>query len=87
MTVKPEVGWGRATHGNLAVTYIPRVGILSGHYVPRVGNFGMVAIVDNGESLEMSRHLGKYPGGIWMNFPCLRTMVDRKVSNNAFFAF
>ena len=45
-------GGGRATHGNLTVTYIPRVGILIRHHVPRVGNFGMVAILDNGESLE-----------------------------------
>jgi len=51
------------------MTNIPGVGILIGHHVPRVGNFGMVAILDNGESLEMSRHLGKYPQGIWMNFP------------------
>ena len=68
ISVKPE-GGGRATHGNLTVAYIPRVGILIGHHVPRVGNFGMVTILDNGESLEMSRHLGKYPEGIWMNFP------------------
>ena len=55
ISVKPEGvggGGGRATHGNLTVTYIPRVGILIGHHVPRVGNFGMVAILDNGESLE-----------------------------------
>ena len=53
---------GRATHGNLTVMYmyIPRVGILIGHHVPRMGNFGMVTILDNRESLEMSRHLGKY---------------------------
>ena len=67
----PEGGGGgsRATHGNLTVTYIPKVGILIRHHVPGVRNFGMVAIFDNGESLEMSRHLGKYPEGIWMNFP------------------
>ena len=54
ISVKPRggEGGGRATHGNLTVTYIPRVGILIGHNVPRVGNFGMVAILDNGESLE-----------------------------------
>jgi len=51
------------------LTYIPKVGILIGHHVPRVGNFGMVAILDNGESLEMSHHLGKYPQGNWMIFP------------------
>ena len=50
ITVKPEGGGGRATHGNLTVTYIPRVAILIGHHVSRVGNFGMVAILDNGES-------------------------------------
>ena len=51
------------------MTYVPRVGILIGHHVPRVANFHMVAILDNGESLEMSRYLGKYPEGIRMNFP------------------
>ena len=45
---------GRATHGNLTVTYIPRVGILIGHHVPKVGNFGIVPILDNVENLEMS---------------------------------
>ena len=32
--LKPEGGGGgvRATHGNLTVTYIPRVGILIGHH-------------------------------------------------------
>ena len=43
----PGVGGGRSTHGNLTVTYIPRVGILIGHHFPRVENFGMVAILDN----------------------------------------
>ena len=37
----------RSTHGNLPVTYIPRGGILIGHHVPSMGNFGMVAILDN----------------------------------------
>ena len=32
INVKPEGGGGRATHGNLTVTYIPRVGILIGHH-------------------------------------------------------
>ena len=40
--------------GNFTVTYIPRVGILIGHHVPKVGNFGMVPILDNMENLEMS---------------------------------
>ena len=36
MNVKPEggEGGGRATHGNLTATYIPRVGILMGHHTP-----------------------------------------------------
>ena len=47
ISVKLEGGGDRATHGNLTVTYIPRVGILIGHHVPMVGNFGMVTILDN----------------------------------------
>ena len=43
----PRGGGGRSTHENLPVTYIPRVGILIGHHVPSVGNFGMVPILDN----------------------------------------
>ena len=42
----PRAGKG-STHGNLTVTYIPRVGIFIGHLFPRVGNFGIVAVLDN----------------------------------------
>ena len=57
-------GVGRATHGNLTEACILRVGILIGRHVPRVGNSGMVTILDIGENLEMSRHLRNYPEGI-----------------------
>lgn len=71
ISANPEGGGGHlATHRNLLVMYIPRVRILIGSNVPRVGNFGIVAILDNGKSLEMSSHCGKYPEGIWINFLC-----------------
>ena len=61
INVKPEGGGGgRETHGNRDFDRTSR---------PHGGEFGMVAILDNRESLETSRHLGKYPDGIWMNFP------------------
>ena len=52
--VKPEGGGGRGgarggwgTNGNLTVTYIPRVRILIGNHVDRLGNFAMVNILEN----------------------------------------
>ena len=54
-------GWGgRADHGILIVSAVPRVGILIVRDAPkgRVGKFDMVAILP-------FRHLGKYPEGIW----------------------
>ena len=51
----------------------------------------MIAIWDNGETLEMSRHLGKYPEGIWMNFPrsWFRAweIAERKVSEKVYICF
>ena len=81
INVKQEQGI-LATIGNLIVTYFPMVGILIGCHAPRVGNFGIVTILDNGASLEMSCHLVKYPEGIWKS-----NKADRKVSKNVFFCF
>ena len=81
---------GRLTYRNLTITYSLRVGILIRH-VPRVGNLGMVAILDDGENMKMSHHLGKYPEGTWMNFShsCFHSpeMTERKVSENVYVCY
>ena len=65
---------GRANHGNLTLRSVPRVGILIIRDVPGVGNFDMLPpwspdwSGERGEDLEMT-YLGKYPEGIWLNFP------------------
>ena len=53
------------------MTYIPRVGILIGHHFPREGNFGMVAISENGECLEKLLCATR-TGGYITAFPCPR---------------
>ena len=61
-------GGGRATHGNLTVMYIPREGLLIGHHVPRVGIFGTVDILDNGEGLDMTVDMKEVQLLLFCNF-------------------
>ena len=76
INVKPEGGGGRADHGILIVSAVPRVGILIVRDAPRVGI--LIVCHPHGGEIWHGRHLAFPPSwkiprrhlDIWMSFTC-----------------